>query len=102
MKKIIELSHLTLTPNLLFGEIDATATHGKIHAQAVPVMEHEGQQYASTDPNLSPDVKIGVPALALDARMLFQSAAQQLADDAGCTVCYRVNGEVRTVEPTAK
>lgn len=102
MKKIIELSHLTLTPALLFGAVDAVAENGKIHAQAVALMQHEGKEYASADQSERPDVLIGIPELAHDARLLFEAVAQQLADDAGCTVRYRVNGEARTVEPAAK
>lgn len=102
MKKIIELSHITLTPALLYGTTDAIATHGKIHAQAISLMQHEGKEYASADDNERPDVLIGIPDLAAVARDLFAGVAQQLANDAGCAVRYKVNGEARTVEPQPK
>lgn len=102
MKKIIELSHLTLTPALLYGTTDAIATHGKIHAQATSLMQHEGKEYASADDNERPDVLIGIPEIGAAARELFQAVAQSLANDAGCTVRYRVNGEPREVQPQPK
>lgn len=102
MKKIIELSHLTLTPELLFGDVDAVAANGKVHASAAALMQHEGKEYTSADNRERPDVLIGIPEIGAAARELFQAVAQSLANDAGCTVRYRVNGEPREVQPQPK
>lgn len=102
MKKIINLAHVTLTPNLLFGAADALAPNGRIHAQAISSIEHEGKEYASAGSEEKPDVYVHTPDMAQAARDLFQQIAQHIADEAGCTVRYLVNGEPREVQPQPK
>lgn len=99
MSKIIKLGHIVLDPNLLFGEVDAIATVGKVHAHAITSFRHEGQDYANAS---TPDVLVGKPQIAQKARELWELMGQFIADETGAPVEWQVAGAVRTFTPSSK
>jgi hypothetical protein len=100
--KVTKLSHVTLTPAMLFGERSAIAPDGLVYALGTSHVRIDGKDYAADGKEMSPDLGISKPSIAQKACALFLEVAQQIADESETVVEYTVAGEVRSVAPRAK